>query len=104
MEVKRTFDILALMHEKYNRDDALMVKRNGKWDKYSTSEYKEHVDNFSYGLIELGFKKGDKIATVSNNRPEWNMVDMGLGQVGGVHVPIYPNISDEEYAHIFRSF
>jgi long-chain acyl-CoA synthetase len=100
MEVKRTFDILAQMHEKYNRDDALMVKRNGKWDKYSTSEYKEHVDNFSYGLIELGFKKGDKIATVSNNRPEWNMVDMGLGQVGGVHVPIYPNISDEEYAHI----
>jgi long-chain acyl-CoA synthetase len=101
MEIRRTFDIVARMHEKFNRDDALLVKRNGKWDKFSTNEYKEHVDNFSYGLLELGFKKGDKIATVSNNRPEWNMVDMGLGQVGGVHVPIYPNISDEEYKHIF---
>jgi len=100
MEVRRTFDIVARMHENFNRDDALMVKRNGKWDKYSTNEYKEHVDNFSYGLLELGFKKGDKIATVSNNRPEWNILDMGLGQTGGVHIPIYPNISEEEYKHI----
>ena len=102
MEVKRTFDIVARLHEKFNRDDALMVKRNGKWDKFSTNQYKEHVDNFSIGLLELGFKKGDKIATVSNNRPEWNMLDMGLAQIGGVHVPIYPNISNEEYKHILN--
>lgn len=100
MEVRRTFDIVTRMYEELNREDALLVKRNGKWEKYSTNEYKENVDNFSYGLLELNFKKGEKIATVSNNRPEWNFVDMGLGQVGGVHVPIYPNISDEEYRHI----
>lgn len=100
MEVKRTFDIVTRMYKELNREDALLVKRNGKWDKFSTNEYKENVDNFSYGLLELGFKKGDKIASVSNNRPEWNMVDMGLGQVGAVHVPIYPNISSEEYKHI----
>jgi len=56
----------------------------------------------SCGLLELGFKKGDTIATVSNNRPEWNMIDMGMSQIGAVHVPIYPNISDEEYEHIFK--
>jgi len=49
-----------------------------------------------------GFKKGDKIATVSNNRPEWNFVDMGMSMIGVVHVPIYPTISDEEYKYILE--
>jgi len=102
MEIKRTFDIVDWMLEKFQRDDALSVKRNGKWENFSTKEYKESIDNFSYGLLEMGFQKGNKIATVSNNRPEWNMVDMGLAQTGGVHVPIYPNISNEEYEHILQ--
>ena len=102
MEIIRTFDIIERMLEKFKRDDAFAVKRSGKWEKFSTTEYKENIDNFSCGLLELGFKKGDKIATVSNNRPEWNILDMGLAQIGGVHVPIYANISNEEYAHILQ--
>ncbi len=102
MEIKRTFDIIDRMIEKFQRDDAFSVKRNGQWEKFSTKEYKETIDNFSCGLLELGFQKGNKIATVSNNRPEWNMVDMGLAQIGGIHVPIYPNISNEEYEHILQ--
>ncbi len=102
MEVTRTFDIVdQLAKEKY-RDDALAVKRNGKWEKFSATEYKEFVDNFSYGLLALGFKKGDKILTISNNRPEWNFVDAGMTQVGVVHVPVYPNQGPEEYEHILR--
>ncbi|MEN8118988.1 MAG: long-chain fatty acid--CoA ligase [Bacteroidota bacterium] len=102
MEIRRTFDIVDQLVEKYNKDVALSVKRNGKWDNFSTTEYKENVDNFSYGLLALGFKKGDKIATVSNNRPEWNFIDMGMGQIGAVHVPIYPNIGPDEYRHILK--
>lgn len=102
MEIKRTFDIVDQLVEKHNKDIALSVKRNGKWENFSTNEYKENVDNFSYGLLALGFKKGDKIATVSNNRPEWNFIDMGMGQVGVVHVPIYPNIGPDEYRHILK--
>ncbi len=48
----------------------------------------------------MGFEKGDKIATVSNNRPEWNFVGFGISQIGCVHMSIYPTISDEEYRHI----
>jgi len=48
----------------------------------------------------MGFKKGDKIATVTNNRPEWNFMDFGMSQIGCVHVGIYPTISDKEYLHI----
>ncbi len=102
MEVRRTFDIVDQLVEKHNKDIALSVKRNGKWENFNTAQYKEYVDNFSYGLLALGFKKGDKIATVSNNRPEWNFIDMGMGQVGAVHVPIYPNIGIDEYRHILK--
>jgi len=102
MEVRRTFDIVDQLFEKYNKDIALSVKRNGQWENFSTNEYKEFVDNFSYGLLAMGFEKGTKIATVSNNRPEWNFIDMGMGQIGCVHVPIYPTIGPDEYRHILK--
>lgn len=100
MELKRTFDIVDLNIANHQREDALVVKRNGKWEKFSTIEYKEYVDAFSYGLMALGFNKGDKIITVSNNRPEWNFMDNGMTQIGVVHVPIYANQGPAEYEHI----
>ncbi len=102
MEILRTFDIVGKLTTNYPKDDILAVKRNGIWEKFSTSAYRESVDNFSYGLLAMGVKKGDKIFTISNNRPEWNMMDMGMSQVGAVHVPVYPNNSDEEYQHILK--
>ena len=100
MEINRTFDIVEKLIAEYPKEDALAVKRNGSWEKFSTVEYRSMTDQFSYGLIAMGVKKGDKIFTISNNRPEWNMIDMGMSQVGAVHVPVYPNNSDEEYLHI----
>lgn len=100
MKVTRTFDLIDNLLDGLQRDDALTVKRNGKWEEFSTLQYKEFADNFSYGLLALGMKKGDKIVTISNNRPEWNFVDMGMTQVGVVHVPIYPNLGGSEYEHI----
>jgi long-chain acyl-CoA synthetase len=100
MEIRRTFDIVDQLVEKYQRSDALAVKRNGQWEKFNTQQYKEFVDDFSYGLLAAGFKKGDKILTVSNNRPEWNFIDMGMSQVGVVHVPIYSNNGQKEFEHI----
>jgi long-chain acyl-CoA synthetase len=100
MEIKRTFDLLDNMLENYRKSDNLAVKRNGIWEKFSAETFKEHADWFSYGLLELGFKKGQMIATVSNNRPEWNFVDMGMAQIGVVHVPIYPTVGEIEYEHI----
>lgn len=102
MNVLRTFDILSQLVEQYPKDDALAVKRNGKWEKFSTLEYKNMADLVSYGLLACGFGKGDKIVTISNNRPEWNFLDMGMSQIGVVHVPVYPNIGEVEYEHILR--
>lgn len=102
MEIKRTFDIIDNNLINLQREDALAVKRNGKWEKFSTVEYKEFIDAFSYGLLAMGFEKGDKIVTVSNNRPEWNFIDNGMAQIGVVHVPIYANQGFEEYVHILN--
>ncbi len=100
MEVKRIFDLLNRYAEKYPKDDVLAGKKDGEWIKFSEKDYIRYSNLFSYGLLALGFKRGDKIATVSNNRPEWNFVDMGMLQSGIIHVPIYPTISADEYKHI----
>jgi len=100
MEIKRTFDFLDHVLENYPKEDTYAVKRHGKWEKFSAVEVKQKADLVSCALIEMGFKKGDKIATVSNNRPEWNILDFGMEQIGVIHVPVYPTISEKEYEHI----
>ncbi len=101
MEVTRLFDLLPFYKTNFKaKDDVLAGKENGKWIKYSIDQYIETAANISYGLLQLGVKPGDKIATISNNRPEWNFVDMGVLQVGAVHVPIYPTISESDYKYI----
>jgi len=102
MEVKRTFDILDLLQEKYQKDDILAGKENGIWVKYSTEQYIEQTNLFSYGLLALGMKQGEKIATISNNRVEWNFADLGMAQVGVTHVPIYPTLAVDEYKYILE--
>jgi long-chain acyl-CoA synthetase len=99
-EVTRTFDILERIITQFPRPDALGGKNQKDWYTYSTAEYVEKSHQFAYALMALGLAKGDKVATVTTNRPEWNFADMGLAMTGIVHVPIYPTIGDEEYAYI----
>ncbi|NLN72632.1 MAG: long-chain fatty acid--CoA ligase [Bacteroidales bacterium] len=102
MEVTRLFDILDNYLKKFPKEDALAGKENGVWIKYSTEAYVQNVNDLSYGLMQLGIKKGDKIATITPNRPEWNFLDMAILQLGAVHVPIYPTISESDYEHILK--
>ena len=101
MEVKRIFDLLSNYVEKFpNQTVALAGKKNGEWRKYSIQEYIECVNKLSNAFIELGIQKEDKVALILNNRPEWNMIDMAINQVGAISVPIYPTISEEDYRFI----
>ncbi|MFO7659084.1 MAG: long-chain fatty acid--CoA ligase [Bacteroidales bacterium] len=103
MEPKRIFDLLENYRTKFSyKPDAIVAKEKGSWAKYSAGDYVSHSNYISYGLLAMGLKKGDKIATISNNRPEWNFFDMGMSQVGIVHVPIYPTISSEDYEYILN--
>jgi long-chain acyl-CoA synthetase len=101
-EVTRTFDILDYCLQNFPRKDALGGKDSKDWYTYSTAEYVEKSHQFAMGLMELGLKKGDKVATVTTNRPEWNFADMGMAMTGIVHVPIYPTIGDDEYSYILE--
>ena len=102
MNPTRTFDLLDRYLEKFPGKCALSAKKEGQWIEYSAEEYSRISHSFCYGLIELGFRKGDKIITISNNRPEWNFVDMGISMAGGVHVPVYTSLSSDEYAYILN--
>jgi len=102
MEITRTFDIIDLNVEKYPRKDMYAGKLDKEWITWSTDEIKEYINLISYGLLSMGYKKGDKIATISPNKPEWNIADMALAQTGIIHVPIYPTISTEEYEFILE--
>ena len=100
-DVTRLFDLLPhYLHSFKPKDDVLAGKDNGKWIKYSITDYIAHAENISYGLLQLGIKPGDNIATISGSRPEWNLVDMGIQQAGAIHVPIYPTISESDYKYI----
>lgn len=103
MEIRRTFDLLGRYRELYSyKDDVLAGKYDGEWKKFSAGDYIELAHFISYGFLSMGLKKGDMVATISNNRPEWNIMDMGLSMAGVVHVPIYPTISKEDYDYILN--
>jgi long-chain acyl-CoA synthetase len=100
MNTERTFDLLDRYRKNFIKEDALCAKQGGSWVKYSSGDYLDFAYSFSYGLLDMGIKKGDKIVTVSNNRPEWNFVDMGMAMIGVIHVPVFTSLGTPEYQHI----
>lgn len=103
MEVTRTFDLLDRYATKFaNKPDVFAAKVNKKWMKHSVKDYIDNSNYISYGLLALGLQKGDNVATITNNRPEWNFVDMGLAQAGLIHVPIFATLNQEGYKEIFE--
>jgi long-chain acyl-CoA synthetase len=99
---ERVFDILPQFVAIHDKKDVFASKVSGEWMKYSAHEFIDLVNQTSLGLMKMGVKKGDKIAIISPNRPEWNIMDFGIQQVGAVSVPLYPNITIEDYEYIFK--
>src|SRR6187431_762402 len=99
--ITRLFDFPYYQLEKYNKSDALVTKQNGVWVKTSTQEYIDKANAVSRALLRMGIQKDDKIALISsNNRTEWNIMDIGILQTGAQTVPIYPTISETDYEYI----
>jgi long-chain acyl-CoA synthetase len=102
MEVTRLFDLLPYQLQKNPKEDCLANKVNGVWVKYSTQQVIDLVNKVSLGLLQAGIKKDDKIAVISPNRPEWNIIDLGVQQLGAVLVPIYPTVTEDDFKFIFN--
>jgi long-chain acyl-CoA synthetase len=101
--ITRLFDFPYYQLSKNNLSDCLVTKYKGEWIKTSTSEYLNKANAISRALLKLGVKVNDKIALISsNNRTEWNVMDIGVLQVGAQTIPIYPTISSEDYQYILN--
>jgi long-chain acyl-CoA synthetase len=100
--ITRIFDLLPESIAKFNKPDVFASKIKGEWVRVSASDFIDSINLLSYGLLKLGVKKGDKIAIISESRPEWNIVDFAIQQVGAISVPLYPNITVEDYKYIFH--
>ncbi len=101
-DVKRLFDIPYYQQKNYPQADAFCAKVNGEWVKHSIDDVIKTANQVSRGLLRMGVKPGDKIAMISNNRPEWNMMDIGILQIGAIDVPVYPTIAPKDYEFIFN--
>jgi len=102
-EITRLFDFPYYQLEKFNLKKSLVTKYNGEWVATSTQEYIDKANAISRALLRLGVKPNDKIALISMaNRTEWNIMDIGILQIGAQNVPIYPTISEEDYAYVLN--
>ena len=102
-EVKRLFDFPYYQLENKPNKTALVTKYDGKWTPMSTEEYLDKANAISRALLKMGVQKNDKIAVISStNRTEWNIMDIGVLQVGAQNIPIYPTISSEDYEYVLN--
>lgn len=102
MEVKRLFDIFPFQAEKYPQEIALGGKYDGKWKTWSTQELIALTDKLAQGLLDLGMRKGDTIAIMSENRPEWAFVDQAILKIGAISIPIYPTSAERELGFVLN--
>jgi len=101
--VTRLFDFPYYQLNKLPLEKSLVTKYNGKWVATSTQEYINKANAISRGLLRLGVQPNDKIAIISmTNRTEWNIMDIGVLQIGAQTVPIYPTISEEDYEYVLN--
>lgn len=109
MNYSRLFDCLDHQLAYFPKKDMLSAKENGKWRHYSTQETADMINRFSAGLLELGVsgndfspESSDKIAIISNNRPEWVFTDLAVQQIGAILVPVYPTTNPLELEFILN--
>jgi long-chain acyl-CoA synthetase len=100
---KRLFDYLYDQLREHPLEKAFGRKIQGQWQYFSTAEMVTRVNSLSKGLLDLGLRPGDKVATVVyQTQPEWVIMDYALLQIGVLHVPMYPTISSREYEYILH--
>ncbi len=106
----RLFDAIAWQLQQFPKPDMLNAKESGVWRNYSTQQVAETVNKLSAGLLQSGVsgndftpERSDKIAIISNNRPEWLFVDMAVQQIGAILVPLYPTTNPLEIEFILNN-
>ena len=87
----------ALRHAK---EDALNYRTDGEWRRLSAESFVQRVHHIGLGLASFGVKPGDRVALLSENRPEWSMADLAILSLGAVNVPIYTTQAVDQIRYI----
>ncbi|WP_313191346.1 long-chain fatty acid--CoA ligase [Sphingobacterium sp.] len=99
---KRLFDLISNYQKEFSKEIMVAGRSKTGWKTYSTQEFVEIIDNISKGLLAKGIQKGDRIALMSGNRPEWNFIDFACNQLGVATVPLYPTLSNQDLIYILN--
>src|ERR1700752_1949143 len=85
---------------RHNKEDALNHRSEGKWHNITAATFVERVKNVALGLAALGIRPGDRVALLSENRPEWSIADLAILSLGAINVPIYTTQALEQVDYI----
>ena len=85
---------------RHNKEDAFNYREDGKWLNIPAASFVERVKSVALGLASLGIRPGDRIALLSENRPEWSIADLAILSLGAINVPIYTTQALEQVDYI----
>ncbi|MGA7836386.1 MAG: long-chain fatty acid--CoA ligase [Ignavibacteriaceae bacterium] len=101
--IPELFEFLTEDYAKQTKSFVMMHKVDGKYQGITYEKFKEETDNLAYGLATLGITKQDKVAIISENRPEWVYSDMAILGLGAIDVPLYPSLTSDSIEFILNN-
>ena len=93
------FEFVARVH---SRPDLLNYKRDGRWLSISSAELLQRARLIAAGIYSLGIRRDDRVAILSESRPEWTLTDAGCIFAGAIDVPIYPTLTPSQVQYILK--
>jgi len=102
MQLRTLCDIFYESVETHRKPDALRYKKDGAWRDISSEEFRRAVEELSMGLRGLRVDRGDRVAILSENRPEWAFADLATLCAGAVDVPVYTSLTGPQVQYILK--
>jgi len=87
---------------RHNKPNTVNEKRGGDWVRVSSDEFARRVRQIALGLADLGIQAGDRVGLISENRPEWSIVDLAILSAGAVVVPLYTTQAPDQIRFILE--
>ena len=100
MEASSVPGLVLAAVQRHNKPDALNYRSEGKWYNIPAETFVERVKNAALGLAGLGIRPGDRVALLSENRPDWSIADLAILSLGAINVPIYTTQALEQVDYI----
>ena len=99
LNLETVYDLICHIEKNYQNQAAFNFYENDVWHKVSTETFLYDLKRMTYGLIALGVNRGDKVGILASPSPDWSIVDLAIAMVGAISVPLFSNISDENFVY-----